>query len=820
LTELVRYEAARRALAEAVAVDEVKQIHDQAEAMRHAARIARDKDLEIQAAQIRFRAERRLGELITAQKETVGLNTGSRGQLKGRDVSGGTKSEQPEDRRPTLAKAGIDRKLSSRAQRVADLPAEKFETLLEQHAEEMRAGVGRIAMDLLKVNADQEGRQARRDLAVQLSDASAALPTGRQYPVIYADPPWQRKQGVTSRSYENHYPTMTWSEICALPVKDLVLPDAWLFLWIPRAHAFALHEIETEVTLLDGEIARAKVKMPLAWAVAKSWGFDSYSTAFVWTKTDEEHPDEAGGAVLVRDQDELLLMFKRGRGLPKPDNGEKFGSNHRERSRPLGHSTKPQHYRRMIATMAGAGVQCLEMFARFDANNPPPPGWDLWGNQAAHSSDGGGESRPAGQPNPSGVHCSTVAVGGASTSKADECLMPLAGVASGPSETLSDSGEIGAVADEAAAQTEAEQIAETMREIAARLVGPGADAAPPVRSEEPLWMHPAIAGKHVITMTRDYPDGVSFDVATCQCGWKTYARAGIERQIDDQINAHWRETILASEAFAEPADEKVGGVAGACSALVLRREPDESLSREDEQIADSGKGDAFAADQPAAPAASPTPDDRIVDTVAEETPIRSETAVPPAGRPGPEILLSELDELRTVLDPTIPGRAEILDRVGKSLAAGGLAYRPVSNGDWVLSIKGRDRFRELGGELKARKPAPANEAHPLDIPAFLRRTVKGQFEMDLSTSDRAAPEVVDGKLQTRLPLTEGELEEQAAMLALKAEKKIDSEMLRHLVGRDFAWCTPSGRVHITDSGHAFLAQLVTPAPAAELEAST
>jgi hypothetical protein len=44
--------------------------------MRAYARQANDRDLEIQAAQIRFRAERRLGELIKAQKETVGLNQG------------------------------------------------------------------------------------------------------------------------------------------------------------------------------------------------------------------------------------------------------------------------------------------------------------------------------------------------------------------------------------------------------------------------------------------------------------------------------------------------------------------------------------------------------------------------------------------------------------------------------------------------------------------------------------------------------------------------------------------------------------------------
>jgi hypothetical protein len=339
LTELVRYEAARKALAEAVAVDEVKQIRDQAEAMHHAARIAKDKDLEIKSAQIRFRAERHLGELVLKQKATVGLHRGGRPADK-------TCSDQEQVSAPplTLAEAGIDRKLSPRVQRIAELPDEKFETLLEQHAEEMRAGVGRIAMDLLKVNADQEGREARRELAKTLSNASAALPTGRKYPVIYADPAWLRKQGV-------------YLAFLRKPLSDHDLvgdlraagqryrPAGCLAVSLdPRAHAFALHEIETEVTLLDGTVTRARVKMPLAWAVAHSWGFDAYSTAFVWTKTGEDHPDEAGGAVQVRDQNELLLMFKRGRGLPKPDNGEKFGSNHRERSRPLGHSTKPQHF--------------------------------------------------------------------------------------------------------------------------------------------------------------------------------------------------------------------------------------------------------------------------------------------------------------------------------------------------------------------------------------------------------------------------------------------------------------------------------------------
>lgn len=384
MTELVKYEEAKRLLAEAVAVDEVKSIRDKAEAMRAYAKQAKDRDMEIAAAQIRFRAERRLGELIIAQKETVGLNRGG-GTGANQYRAADSAPEQAAERPPTLEQAGIDRKLSSRAQRMAAIEPERFEALLERHREEVLDGNNKVSVDLMRTSAEQEGRERRRQLARELSDATAELPSGRRFPVIYADPPWHRKQGVTGRSYENHYSTMSWAEICALPIKDAVLPDAWLFLWIPRAHMFALHAIEVEAQTRDGEIIPVLVDMPLAYAVAKSWGFDAYSSAFVWTKTDDEHPADHGGGVVIFDQDEILLLFKRGRGLPKPATDEKFGSNHRERSKPLGHSRKPEHYRKMIATMSG-GVPVLELFARVDADHPLPEGWEAFGNQA-----GGGD---------------------------------------------------------------------------------------------------------------------------------------------------------------------------------------------------------------------------------------------------------------------------------------------------------------------------------------------------------------------------------------------------------------------------------------------
>jgi N6-adenosine-specific RNA methylase IME4 len=110
----------------------------------------------------------------------------------------------------------------------------------------------------------------------------------------------------------------------------------------------------------------------------------------------------------------------------------------------------------------------------------------------------------------------------------------------------------------------------------------------------------------------------------------------------------------------------------------------------------------------------------------------------------------------------------------------------------------------------------APEPHPLDIPDFLRRTPQ-QAEMDLTRRDRAPPEIVDGALQTRLPLAADELPLHAALTSIAAGEAVDSWSLRDLESAGFVHIGTSS-VKVTDAGQAFLAQLVTPAPAAAIEA--
>ena len=62
--------------------------------------------------------------------------------------------------------------------------------------------------------------------SLQLTASAAGLAT-----LLLADPPWQYSNSGLAGAAEEHYPTMSTDEICAMPVKDIVADEAVLFLW-------------------------------------------------------------------------------------------------------------------------------------------------------------------------------------------------------------------------------------------------------------------------------------------------------------------------------------------------------------------------------------------------------------------------------------------------------------------------------------------------------------------------------------------------------------------------------------------------------------
>ena len=46
------------------------------------------------------------------------------------------------------------------------------------------------------------------------------------YEIIYADPPWRYSAKKVRGAAENHYPTMSIDELCALPVAELAAKDS------------------------------------------------------------------------------------------------------------------------------------------------------------------------------------------------------------------------------------------------------------------------------------------------------------------------------------------------------------------------------------------------------------------------------------------------------------------------------------------------------------------------------------------------------------------------------------------------------------------
>jgi N6-adenosine-specific RNA methylase IME4 len=258
-------------------------------------------------------------------------------------------SGPPTPRGLSLEKQGVDKHLAQRARKAANMTAperERYVVKIKRLAVAAAEGDTAVIEEARAERYERfmKKRQARLDEIAAKGNPNPELALGRRFPIIYGDPPWRYENppmGDSGRSIENHFPTMTLDEICALPVADLATDDAILYMWATAP------------------------KLAECMEVIKAWGF-VYRTCAVWDK------EIIGPGYYFRNQHELLLVSTRGK-FPKPLPGTQPSSVYRERRG--AHSAKPDFFRKMIETLY-PDIPKIELFAR-EAHG----GWAAWGNE-------------------------------------------------------------------------------------------------------------------------------------------------------------------------------------------------------------------------------------------------------------------------------------------------------------------------------------------------------------------------------------------------------------------------------------------------------
>jgi N6-adenosine-specific RNA methylase IME4 len=216
---------------------------------------------------------------------------------------------------------------------IAGQPAREQDRLLAKAEREDLS-----AAKLRRLASDLKRGTTRRQLQFEAEKAALAN-------VVYADPAWQYSNTGLAWAAEEHYPTMSTDEICAMKVRDAVAENAVLFLWATSP------------------------MLPDALRVMEAWGFE-YKTQFVWVK------DKPVVGFYVHSRHELLLIGVRGSFLPETTELPESVID----APTAEHSRKPECVYDLIERMYPSSIKTArELFCR----GPGRRGWmKPWGNEA------------------------------------------------------------------------------------------------------------------------------------------------------------------------------------------------------------------------------------------------------------------------------------------------------------------------------------------------------------------------------------------------------------------------------------------------------
>lgn len=173
----------------------------------------------------------------------------------------------------------------------------------------------------------------------------------RKFNILYADPPWKYERNKVQGAAENHYPTMSIEQLCALDVEKITDENCALFLW----STFPF--------------------LPEALRLIKAWGFTYKTTAFVWLKQNRKNRDWFFGlGFWTRGNAEICLLATKGKPKRKSAKVSQLIIAPIDK-----HSKKPDIVREKIVELMG-DLPRIELFAR-----QTTPGWEVFGNEVKSS---------------------------------------------------------------------------------------------------------------------------------------------------------------------------------------------------------------------------------------------------------------------------------------------------------------------------------------------------------------------------------------------------------------------------------------------------
>lgn len=182
---------------------------------------------------------------------------------------------------------------------------------------------------------------------------------GRDYEIVYADPPWDHWGDPNKNAAAGkHYELMTYEELCAFPVREIMAKRSALFCWMTSP------------------------RLDFCMDIVGHWDLYYRGILHIWVKTRKSDGKIIHGQgirpTFTKPEIEILTAWttnKRGRPFPilSESHPQVVGAPRGE------HSEKPAKFRNSIITLCGDDKKMIELFATKYPKGRHGHKWDVWG---------------------------------------------------------------------------------------------------------------------------------------------------------------------------------------------------------------------------------------------------------------------------------------------------------------------------------------------------------------------------------------------------------------------------------------------------------